>query len=70
MQIEDAFRDLKSSRFELSLEHSRTYQQERLSVLLLIDALAFVALWLLETPLSKPSAPPLPSDASNADFTL
>ena len=47
MQIEEAFRDLKSHRFGLSLEYSGTRQQERLEVLLLIATLALLVLWLI-----------------------
>jgi hypothetical protein len=47
MQIEEAFRDLKSSRFGLSLEYSGTRHWERLQVLLLLAALALYVLWLL-----------------------
>jgi Transposase DDE domain len=47
MQIEEAFRDLKSIRFGLSLELHRSYQVERLQVLLLIATLALMVAWLL-----------------------
>jgi len=47
MQGEEAFRDLKSSRFGLSFEQSRTGDLERLQLLLLIAALAMLVLWLL-----------------------
>ena len=47
MQIEEAFRDLKSTRFGLSLELHRTYQLERLQVLLLIATLALMVAWLM-----------------------
>jgi hypothetical protein len=47
MQIEEAFRDLKSTRFGLSLELHRTYQVERLQVLLLIATLALRVAWLI-----------------------
>jgi hypothetical protein len=40
MQGEEAFRDLKSSRFGLSFEQTRTGDLERLQLLLLIAALA------------------------------
>lgn len=49
MQIEEAFRDLKSPRFGLALEHHRTRSTERLGVLLLIAALALLVLWLIGT---------------------
>ncbi|MGH8507564.1 MAG: IS4 family transposase [Gammaproteobacteria bacterium] len=44
MQIEEAFRDLKSTRFGLSLE---LHQLERLQVLLLIATLALTVAWLM-----------------------
>ena len=47
MQIEEAFRDLKSTRFGLSLELHLTYQVKRLQVLLLIAMLAFLVAWLI-----------------------
>ncbi len=47
IQIEEAFRDLKSTRFGLSLELHRTYQLERLQVLLLIATLALMVAWLM-----------------------
>jgi hypothetical protein len=47
MRIEEAFRDLKSPRFGLSLELHRTYQVERLQVLLLIATLALMVAWLI-----------------------
>jgi hypothetical protein len=47
MQIEEAFRDLKSTRFGLSLELHRTYQVKRLAVLLLIATLALMVAWLM-----------------------
>ena len=47
MQIEEAFRDLKSTRFGLSLELHRSYQLERLQVLLLIATLALLVAWLM-----------------------
>jgi Transposase DDE domain len=47
MQIEEAFRDLKSTRFGLSLELHRTYQLERLQVLLLIATLALMVAWII-----------------------
>jgi Transposase DDE domain len=47
MQIEEAFRDLKSARFGLSLELHRIYQVERLQVLLLIATLALMVAWLI-----------------------
>ncbi|HEX2242728.1 MAG TPA: IS4 family transposase [Gammaproteobacteria bacterium] len=47
MTIEEAFRDLKSTRFGLSLELHHTYQLERLQVLLLIATLALMVAWLM-----------------------
>lgn len=47
MQIEEGFRDLKSSRLGLSLEDSQTYKQKRYSILLLIGMLTTVALFLV-----------------------
>jgi hypothetical protein len=47
MQIEEAFRDVKSTRFGLSLELHRTYQVERLQILLLIATLALLVAWLM-----------------------
>jgi hypothetical protein len=47
MQIEEAFRDIKSARYGLSLEYSGTRQLQRLQVLLLIGSLAMMVLWLL-----------------------
>ena len=47
MQIEEAFRDLKSSRFGLGLERQLTYQVQRLQVLLLIATLALRVAWIL-----------------------
>jgi len=49
MRIEEAFRDLKSTRFGLSLEVHRSYQVERLPLLLLIAPLALRVAWLLGT---------------------
>lgn len=47
MQIEQAFRDLKSHRFGLGFEDSLTRSAARLSVLLLLNALASFAAWAL-----------------------
>jgi len=47
MQIEESFRDLKSTRFGLSLELHLTYQVERLQVMLLIAVLALMVAWLM-----------------------
>jgi hypothetical protein len=47
MQIEEAFRDLKSQRFGLGLQDHRSRDRDRLAVLLLIGALALLLLWLI-----------------------
>lgn len=47
MQIEEAFRDLKSERFGLGFNANRSKQSPRLSILLLIAALASFALRLI-----------------------
>ena len=47
MQIEEAFRDLKSERFGLGLSASRSKHKDRLAVLLLIACLASFALRLI-----------------------
>jgi hypothetical protein len=47
MQIEEAFRDLKSARFGLGFDQHRSRDAGRLAVLLLVAALALVLLWLL-----------------------
>ena len=47
MQIEESFRDLKSTRFGLSLGYHLTYQVERLQVMLVIAALALMVAWLM-----------------------
>ena len=46
MQIEESFRDLKSSRFGLSFEYCRSKDLQRLQILLLIGALCTLVLWL------------------------
>ena len=55
-QIEESFRDLKSSRFGLSMELHRTYPVERLPVLLFIAALALMVAWRMgkATALTEP----------------
>lgn len=45
MQIEEAFRDLKSDKFGFGLTISRSKQTDRLNTLLLIAALATLCLW-------------------------
>jgi hypothetical protein len=47
MQIEEAFRDLKSERFGLGLSAARSKHQDRWGVLLLIAALASFVLRLI-----------------------
>jgi len=47
LRIEEAFRDLKSTRFGLSLELHHTYQLEGMQVLLLIATLALMVAWLM-----------------------
>lgn len=47
MQIEEAFRDLKSTRIKLSFELHPTYPLERLQVLLLIATLALRVAWII-----------------------
>ncbi len=47
MQIEESFRDVKSTRFGLSLELPLTYQVERLQIMLLIAHLALTVAWLM-----------------------
>ena len=47
MQIEEAFRDLKSHRYGASFEDSLTRKSERLTILLLLQSLASFAAWLM-----------------------
>ena len=47
MQIEEAFRDLRSSRYGLSLYQNGTYKIERLRVLIMIGSLTTAFAWLL-----------------------
>lgn len=47
MQIEEGFRDLKSSRFGFNIKESLTRNKFRLEILLLIGFLATYCLWLL-----------------------
>ncbi|MCL2895858.1 IS4 family transposase [Brenneria tiliae] len=47
MQIEESFRDSKNQRIGLSLKESRSRNEERLQILLLIVALATLTLWLI-----------------------
>ena len=46
MQIEEIFRDLKNMRNGLGLRDCRSFKVERLSVALLIGALAMFVLWI------------------------
>lgn len=58
MQIEQAFRDLKSHRYGMGLEDSLTRRSERLAILLLVHALATFAAWLMGlAALASPSDP-------------
>lgn len=47
MQIEEAFRDLKSHRYGVAFETSLTRKSDRLTVLLLLQTLACFAAWLI-----------------------
>ena len=47
MQIEEAFRDLKSERFGLGFEVSRSTDTQRIAVLLLIAMLTLLVAWLI-----------------------
>ena len=47
MQIEEAFRDLKSSRFGVGLEFSQSYKQDRLHILLLLQTLSEFVAWVV-----------------------
>lgn len=47
MQIEEAFRDLKSERFGLGFEASRAVQVQRIELLLLIAMLTLVVAWVI-----------------------
>ena len=49
MQIEEAFRDIKSYRFGAGLELNMTRVQKRLQILVLIGMLVTLVLWLLGT---------------------
>jgi len=49
MQIEEAFRDIKSYRYGTGLELNLTRVQQRLQILMLIGMLATLVLWLLGT---------------------
>jgi hypothetical protein len=47
MQIEEAFRDLKSHRYGMGFEDSLTRRAERLTILLMLHTLAMLAAWLM-----------------------
>lgn len=47
MQIEENFRDMKSTRYGFSLRQTRTKNARRLSILVLIGTLTHLAVWLL-----------------------
>lgn len=47
MQIEEAFRDLKSHRYGMGFEDSLTRGIERLTALLMLNTLAMLAAWLM-----------------------
>lgn len=47
MQIEQAFRDVKSPRYGLGFAQTQSRQRERIQNLLLLAALALVLLWLI-----------------------
>jgi len=49
MQIEEAFRDIKSYRYGMGLELNLTRDQQRLQILILIGMLTTLVLWLLGT---------------------
>ena len=49
MQIEEAFRDLKSERFGFGFEASRTTMTQRIGVLLIIALLALLVAWVIGT---------------------
>lgn len=49
MQIEESFRDLKSERFGLGFEASRSKNTQRIAMLLLIALLALLVAWVIGT---------------------
>lgn len=57
MQIEEAFRDLKSHRYGAAFEDSLSRKRERLAVLLLLHALASFAAWLLGLAVATATSP-------------
>jgi len=57
MQIEEAFRDLKSHRYGVAFEDSLTRRYERLAVLLILHTLAAFAAWLMSVANAASSQP-------------
>lgn len=57
MQIEEAFRDLKSHRYGAAFENSLTRKSGRLTVLLLLHTLACFAAWLMGLAAQQAKAP-------------
>ena len=57
MQIEEAFRDLKSHRYGMGFEDSLSRQRERLTVLLLLQTLAQFAAWVMGRAATLPNLP-------------
>src|SRR4051794_38403290 len=57
MQIEEAFRDLKSHRYGMGFEDSLSRQRERLTVLLLLQTLAQFAAWVMGHAATLPGLP-------------
>lgn len=57
MQIEEAFRDLKSHRYGMGFEDSLSRQRERLTVLLMLQTLAQFAAWVMGRAASLPGLP-------------
>src|SRR5690606_18069375 len=57
MQIEEAFRDLKSHRYGSGFEDSLTRKPERLAVLLLLQSLAAFAAWVMGHAAEEAGAP-------------
>ena len=53
MQIEESFRDLKSERYGLGFEASRSKNTQRIAILLLIALLALLVAWVIGTCLEK-----------------
>ena len=57
MQIEEAFRDLKSHRYGVAFEDSLTRRCERLAVLLVLHTLAAFAAWLMSLAIAASPQP-------------